>query len=332
MNIKQCILTNNECYIKGQKIKPKGIMIHSTGANNPNLKRYVQPDDGLLGKNIYGNHWNKKGVKVCVHAFIGKDKNGKVQVYQTLPWDHRGWHCGRSGNDTHISFEICEDNLKDAKYFNEVYNAAVELCAYLCKEFKLTEKDVICHSEGYKLGIASNHSDVMHWFPKFGKDMDSFRADVKKALQPKKEPAKKETPKTTDTYTVKKGDTLSGIASKYGMALNDLLKLNPQIKNANLIHVGDKINIKATAKQETKPKETNKGDFEVKPYKNGSTKEYVYKTVDDCKKQSKLKSIGYLFPNGNAECYGIVQGCYLVVYTAGKTKKTGFVKYHGGVK
>lgn len=30
----------------------------------------------------------------------------------------------------------------------------------------LTEKDIISHSEGYELGIASNHGDVMHWFPK----------------------------------------------------------------------------------------------------------------------------------------------------------------------
>jgi len=41
---------------------------------------------------------------------------------------------------------------------------------------------LICHSEGYALGIASNHSDVMHWLPRFGKSMDSFRSDVKQAM------------------------------------------------------------------------------------------------------------------------------------------------------
>ena len=41
---------------------------------------------------------------------------------------------------------------------------------------------VICHSEGYQRGIASNHADVMHWFPKFGKSMDTFRSDVAKAM------------------------------------------------------------------------------------------------------------------------------------------------------
>lgn len=185
MNLKKLFLTNNDCYKAGKKITPKGIMVHSTGANNPWLKRYVGPDDGLLGKNQYGNHWNTArpgGIQVCVHAFIGKLADGSIATYQTLPWNHRGWHGGGSSNNTHIGFEICEDGLTDGAYFSKVYQEAVELCAYLCKEYNLTEKDIICHSEGYKKGIASNHGDVMYWFPKHGKSMDTFRADVKALL------------------------------------------------------------------------------------------------------------------------------------------------------
>ena len=182
MTLNKMILTNNNCYKAGKKITVKGIMVHSTGANNPTLKRYVGPDDGKLGVNRYGNHWNTAtpdGRQVCVHAFIGKLADGSIATYQTLPWDHRGWHAGGSANNTHIGFEICEDGLTDSVYFNAVYKEAVELCAYLCKEFGLTENDIICHSEGCKMGSASNHGDVMHWFPKHGKSMDTFRADVK---------------------------------------------------------------------------------------------------------------------------------------------------------
>lgn len=184
MNLNKLFLTNNDCYKAGRKITVKGIMVHSTGANNPWLKRYL-PDDGKIGKNQYGNHWNTArpgGIQVCVHGFIGKLADGSVATYQTLPWNHRGWHAGGSANNTHIGFEICEDGLNDATYFNAVYKEAVELCAYLCKEYGLTEKDIICHSEGCKKGIASNHGDVMHWFPKHGKSMDTFRADVKKLM------------------------------------------------------------------------------------------------------------------------------------------------------
>jgi N-acetylmuramoyl-L-alanine amidase len=185
MNLRQLYLTKNDCYKASKKIKPQGIMVHSTGANNPYLRRYVGPDDGLLGHNPYNNHWNQPrpdGQQKCVHAFIGKMKDGTIATYQTLPWDHRGWHAGGKANDTHIGFEICEDGLNDPAYFAAVYREAVELCAYLCRQFGLTEKNIICHAEGARLGIASNHGDVLHWFPKFGKTMDDFRADVRKEL------------------------------------------------------------------------------------------------------------------------------------------------------
>lgn len=44
-------------------------------------------------------------------------------------------------------------------------------------------------------------------------------------------------------YTVKKGDTLWGIARQYQMALTALIAANPQIKNPNLIYPGDRVNI-----------------------------------------------------------------------------------------
>lgn len=183
MNLHKLIFTENACYKAGKKITVKGIMVHSTGANNPWLKRYVGPDDGLLGKNQYNNHWNQAmDRQACVHGFIGKLADGTIATYQTLPWDHRGWHAGGAANNTHIGFEICEDGLTDSTYFKKVYQEAVELCAYLCKLYGLTEKNIICHSEGYKQGIASNHGDVMHWFPKHGKNMDIFRAEVKALL------------------------------------------------------------------------------------------------------------------------------------------------------
>ena len=67
MNLHKLYLTKNDCYRAGVSMKPKGIMVHSTGCNNPNLRRYVGPDDGLLGPS--SNHWNQPqpdGRKVCV--------------------------------------------------------------------------------------------------------------------------------------------------------------------------------------------------------------------------------------------------------------------------
>lgn len=64
-------------------------------------------------------------------------------------------------------------------YFRAAWDNAVELCVYLCKLYALTERDIICHSEGYTKGVASNHGDVMHWFPMHGESMDTFREAVK---------------------------------------------------------------------------------------------------------------------------------------------------------
>ena len=44
-------------------------------------------------------------------------------------------------------------------------------------------------------------------------------------------------------YIVKKGDTLGAIAQKYNTTVARLMALNPQIKNANLIYVGDVIRL-----------------------------------------------------------------------------------------
>lgn len=51
------------------------------------------------------------------------------------------------------------------------------------------------------------------------------------------------TPPSPVVYTVKKGDTLSGVARAYGVTLSQLRAWNPQITNANVITTGQKINI-----------------------------------------------------------------------------------------
>ena len=69
-----------------------------------------------------------------------------------------------------------------AAYFAAVWSRAVALCVQLCKTYGLRQSDILCHSEGYAKGIASNHADVMHWWPYHSKTMDMFRAAVDKAL------------------------------------------------------------------------------------------------------------------------------------------------------
>src|SRR4051794_40532352 len=48
---------------------------------------------------------------------------------------------------------------------------------------------------------------------------------------------------TGSTHTVKSGDTLSAIAKQNGVSVNDIMKANPQISNANMIHPGQEIRL-----------------------------------------------------------------------------------------
>lgn len=230
-------LTNNQRYIdaqeSGESMNPAGIMVHSTGANNAKLSRYVWKDkktkyDALLGEKTSTLHWNVYhpfcsdgddeaithhkdgfgngttcavcgGKCACVHAFIGKLADGTVAVYQTLPWNYKGWHSGKgkngSANDSRfIGFEICEDGYNEKKeeheeYVKEVFYEAVKLCAYLCKRFdnikpvKASSNGIISHKEGgHELEIASKHYDPDHWFVQYGYTMDYFRECVKKVI------------------------------------------------------------------------------------------------------------------------------------------------------
>lgn len=185
MQIVTNIVTKNDCYKSGRTIAPKGIMIHSVGVAQPN------PD-------VFVNQFNRSGLSACVHAFLSDSK-----IVQTLPWNWRAWHCGSgengSANNTHISIECCEpsghtyqggtmigyDVHKNKLFFDGMYRNLVELCASLCNDYDLNPLQdgvIICHAEGHQRGIASNHGDVLQWFPKHGVTMDDLRQDIQKEL------------------------------------------------------------------------------------------------------------------------------------------------------
>lgn len=173
MNLYTYWLKLNRYFGRASTHTVNGIVVHSTGCNQPKIEPFT-------------NVWNSADSPVCVHAIIGMGPQG-FGAYQLIPWDKYVGGCGRgnkgSYNNDHIQFEICEDGLTDPAYFAKVYKEAVELCAYLCKQYSLAPSTIVCHSEACALGYASNHADVMHWFPRHGKTMDDFRADVKTLLE-----------------------------------------------------------------------------------------------------------------------------------------------------
>ena len=187
MNITKSILTKNPCYKAGKTIKVKGLMLHSIGCPQPSAEKLIKS-------------WNTSNTEVCVHGFVDGNTGG---VYQTLPWNYRGWHCGGNANGTHIGIEMCEpdcikytsgsnftcsDKTKAKAVVERTYKSAVELFAYLCNEYNLnplSDGVILSHSEGYKRGLTSNHGDVEHLWKglKLSYTMDGFRKDVKAAMK-----------------------------------------------------------------------------------------------------------------------------------------------------
>ena len=174
--------------------------MHSTGANNPNLGRYIDASvavPAVISANAYGNHWNTLNATTGVHAFVGYDVNKNMRVAQMLPYDRRAWGVGTGGskgnwNTSRIQFEICEDGLTDETYFNKAFNTAIDYCVYLCQEFSIPVANIQSHHEGHLAEYASNHADCDHWLIKHGKNMDWFRSEVQARLDngvPAEEPS-----------------------------------------------------------------------------------------------------------------------------------------------
>lgn len=186
LSLYTCYLTAHGCYASKQSIaatpqnRIQGIVVHSTagvndgstGQINPFVRRYVQPlknnsyyelnstDRKLLGNNSYEvlmnalgeninkNDWNNSTAGACVHAFLGKAKDGSMCVVNTLPYTYACWGCGlpkkpnfNYSPNGRIQFEICEEDVgtdkASAAYSQDAFVSAAMYCAYLCYRLNL---------------------------------------------------------------------------------------------------------------------------------------------------------------------------------------------------
>lgn len=195
MEIVQSIMTRHRCYKQAGPLDVKGLMLHSVGCSQPSAEKLIQ------------NGYMPAKDSVCVHAYIDGNTG---QVYQTLPWNHKGWHAGtfskdlksKSANGTHIGVEMCEpanikytggssftcsDRDKALEVVKRTYDTAVELFAALCLTFHLDPLQdgvIISHKEGHARQVASGHDDPSHLWDGLnsGYTMDGFRQDVRLAM------------------------------------------------------------------------------------------------------------------------------------------------------
>lgn len=137
MKILESFMTENPCFKRNEPLEPQGITLQILGRPQPSAKVMV-------------HNWNRETqTDICPHVFIDS-RSG--EVYQTLPFNVKGKHAGTSLNSRTIGIMICEPiGVKHSKGeivlasdLTEVqamvyatWNAAVELSAILCEQYKI---------------------------------------------------------------------------------------------------------------------------------------------------------------------------------------------------
>lgn len=193
----------------GYPMKPRFITIHNTGNDSPGADalmhaRFVNGDPAS------GVSWH----------FTVDD----TRIVQHLPLNENGWHAGDGGNGTgnreSIGIEICE--VGD---FEKAVANAIWLVAKLMREHGIPIENVKPHQ--FWSGKYCPRKLLHRW--------DEIIRRIKEAYQASM------VDKKAKAHTVVAGDTLGGIALMYDKTVDELLKLNPEIKNPALITVGQVI-------------------------------------------------------------------------------------------
>lgn len=217
--------TNNGAYKANGRHTGQGCVNHSVGCAQPRA-------------DVFFNLMDTASAGWGVNAILGDFHEGEGKIILTLKPETKPWGCGSgskgSWNSSKVQWEICEpaghtyaggtminyNVAKNQEYFDRMWKMVVAWNVYMADYFGYPVTGISDHSESYKAGYGSNHSDVMQWWPKHGKSMDALRAEVAAILgAPNGAPPSNPAPGTPDIsntglYRVRK--TWSDISSQLG--------------------------------------------------------------------------------------------------------------------
>lgn len=179
---------------------------------------------------------------------IGKD--GKIGMY--VEEKDRSWCSSNAANDHRaVTIEVASDTTEPYAVTSAAYNALLDLVTDICKRngikklvWSTSKSDRVSHKNGCNMTVHRDYANKScpgtYLYERHGE----IAAEVNRRLG-----ATGTTGTTTITgetvYTVVAGDTLIGIAKKYGTTYQKLAEYNG-ISNPSLISVGQKIKIPGT--------------------------------------------------------------------------------------
>ncbi|QBJ80787.1 N-acetylmuramoyl-L-alanine amidase [Bacillus subtilis] len=260
---------------------PEYITIHNT-ANDASAKNEIS--------------YMKNNTSSTSYHFAVDD----IQVIQGLPLNRNAWHTGDGkdgpGNRKSIGVEICYSKSGGAKYY-AAEKLAIKFVAQLLKE------------RGWGVDRVRKHQD---WNGKYcphrilseGRwdEVKAAIADELSKIVGKSSASSGSSSGSGTTYTVKKGDTLSGIAKAEGVSVANLQKWN-NIKDPNKITVGQKLKLQGTSSSTSKPTSSKNSSC--------SLPSGVFKVTSPMRKGAEVKKIQqalaalYFYPDKGAKNNGI---------------------------
>lgn len=184
----------------------------------------------------------------------------------------RSWCSSNATNDHRaITIEVASDTTAPYKVTDKALSSLIELCVDICKRNNIkklvwssNKNDRVNHLNGCNMTVHRDYAAKSCPGEYLYNKHSYIAEEVNKKLNTTT------TTVTADTYTVKSGDTLSGIGSKVGISWKTIADLNC-IKSPYTIYVGQVLKLKATAANSTTDSATSS---------NTSNTTYMYNGLD----------------------------------------------------
>lgn len=191
----------------------------------------------------------------------GVGTDGKIGMY--VEEKDRSWCSSNAANDNRaVTIEVASDTKHPYAVNDRAFAALLDLVTDICKRngikklvWSTKKADRVNHKNGCNMTVHRDYANRScpgdYLYNRHGE----IAAEVNRRLGVADTAPDAGAAQGVTVYTVKKGDTLSQIAAKYGTTYQAIAAYNG-IKNPNAIRVGQKIKIPAS----TAPAALKKGD------------------------------------------------------------------------
>ena len=205
MQIIEALCTGNSRYKAGERLTPKGVVLHSIGMPQPSAQ-------------VLRDYWQRGGSAYVVHYMVDN-----TRILRCMPENFKCWHVGSPGNAQYLGIEMGEpsqirytsgarftvsDLAAAQQYATAAYKNAVQLIAHLCRKYGWEPENAVwTHAEITRRKLSNtDHVDPQHLWDGLGLgyDLARLRKDVRTAIGGTAAPS---APATAERPTLRNGSS-----------------------------------------------------------------------------------------------------------------------------